>query len=109
MRYRAPKQDCERCALKVQCGPGQPHRKATPSQHEEARDVVRRLCETPDYLQSHRDRKKVEMLLAHLERILRFDRLRLRGPTGVTDEFTLVAAVRNLRKLAKLTHQPATA
>jgi len=73
--------------------------------HEEARDVVKRLRDTPEYLQSRRDRKKVEMLFAHLKRIMRFDRLRLRGPTGVTDEFTLAAAVQNLRKLAKLAFQ----
>lgn len=106
MRYRALKQDCQACSLKEQCCPGQPHRKVTRSQHEEARDVVRRLRDTPEYLQSRRDRKKVEMLFAHLKRIMRFDRLRLRGPTGATDEFTIAAAVQNLRKLAKLTLQP---
>ena len=105
MRYRALTKDCQACILKEQCCPGQPHRKVTRSQHEEARDVVRRLHDTPEYLQSRRDRKKVEMLFAHLKRIMRFDRLRLRGPTGVADEFTLAAAVQNLRKLAKLTFQ----
>jgi hypothetical protein len=29
----------------------------------------------------------VEMLFAHLKRILRLDRLRLRGPHGARDEF----------------------
>jgi len=106
MRYRALTKDCGACGLKEKCCPGQPHRKVTRSQHEEARDVVRRLRDTPEYLQSRRDRKKVEMLFAHLKRIMRFDHLRLRGPTGVTDEFTLAAAVQNLRKLAKLTFQP---
>lgn len=105
MRYRALTKDCQACILKEQCCPGQPHRKVTRSQHEEARDVVRRLHDTPEYLQSRRDRKKVEMLFAHLKRIMRFDRLRLRGPNGVADEFTLAAAVQNLRKLAKLTFQ----
>ncbi|NNL90279.1 MAG: transposase [Marinicaulis sp.] len=106
MRYRALTKDCKACSLKEQACPGQPHRKVTRSQHEDARDVVRRLRDTPEYLQSRRDRKKVEMLFAHLKRIMRFDRLRLRGPTGVTDEFTIAAAVQNLRKLAKLTFQP---
>jgi hypothetical protein len=50
-----------------------------------------------------RRRKKVEILFAHLKRILRLDRLRLRGPKGVRDEFLLLAATaQNLRKLAKL-------
>ena len=47
-------------------------------------------------------RKKVEMLFAHLKRILGLARLRLRGPYGVQDEFTLAATAQNLRKLAKL-------
>jgi hypothetical protein len=47
-------------------------------------------------------RKKVEMLFAHLKRILGLARLRLRGPYGVQDEFTLAAIAQNLRKLAKL-------
>ncbi len=36
------------------------------------------------------------------QRILGLGRLRLRGPCGVQDEFTLVATAQNLRKLAKL-------
>jgi hypothetical protein len=47
-------------------------------------------------------RKKVEMLFAHLKRILKLDRLRLRGPNGARDEFLLAATAQNLRKLAKL-------
>jgi hypothetical protein len=42
------------------------------------------------------------MLFAHLKRILGLNRLRLRGPLGVKDEFTLAATAQNLRKLAKL-------
>jgi hypothetical protein len=36
-------------------------------------------------------RKKVEMLFAHLKRILGLGRLRLRGPCGANDEFLLAA------------------
>jgi hypothetical protein len=32
------------------------------------------------------------MLFAHLKRILKFDRLRLRGPGGAKDEFLLAEA-----------------
>jgi len=46
--------------------------------------------------------RKVEMLFAPLKRILKLDRLRLRGPTGAHDEFLLAATAQNLRKLAKL-------
>lgn len=42
------------------------------------------------------------MLFAHLTRILRLDRLRLRCPNGAHDEFHLAAAAQNLRTLAKL-------
>ena len=46
------------------------------------------------------------MLFAQLKRILKLDRLRLRGPNGVKDEFLLAAAAQNLRKLAKLIPMP---
>jgi hypothetical protein len=42
------------------------------------------------------------MCFAHLKRILKIDRLRLRGPCGAHDEFLLAATAQNLRKLAKL-------
>jgi len=51
---------------------------------------------------ARRLRKKVEMPFAHLKRILRLDRLRLRGPNGAHDEFLLAATAQNLRKLANL-------
>ena len=73
--------------------------------------MARALSEEDEWLVSRRERKKVEMLFAHLKRILRLDRLRLRGPNGARDEFHLAAAAQNLRKLAKLIPmpQPATA
>jgi hypothetical protein len=43
---------------------------------------------------------------AHLKRILRLDRLRLRGPNGARDEFHLAAIAQNLRKLAMLIPMP---
>ena len=39
---------------------------------------------------------------AHLKRILRLARLRLRGPNGAKDEFLLAATAQNLRRLARL-------
>jgi hypothetical protein len=47
------------------------------------------------------------MLFAHRKRILKRDRLRLRGPNGAKDEFLLAATAQNLRKLAKLIPLPA--
>jgi len=46
------------------------------------------------------------MLFAHLKRILRLGRLRLRGPRGAQDEFTLAATAQNLRRLAKFVARP---
>ncbi len=46
------------------------------------------------------------MLLAHLKRILKLDRLRLRGRCGARDELHLAATVQN-RKLAKFIPRPA--
>ena len=84
-----------------------PSRKVTRDVHEDARDVARMLAGTEAFEQSRHDRKRVEMLFAHLKRILRLDRLRLRGPLGARDEFLLAATAQNLRKLAKLVLQPA--
>jgi hypothetical protein len=102
MLYRASKPDCDACPYKMRCCPKGPARKIPRSIHENARDVARALAGTEAFEQSCRDRKRVEMLFAHLERILRLGRLRLRGPRGAQDEFTLAAIAQNLRRLAKL-------
>lgn len=103
--YRSSQAGCAACPMKDRCCPNTPFRKITRSIHEAARDVARRIGETPEYARSRHERKKVEMLFAHLKRILKLDRLRLRGLSGASDEFTLAAAVQNLRRLAKLTAQ----
>ncbi|WP_131113818.1 transposase [Lichenihabitans psoromatis] len=111
MRYRASKRDCEICSLKPRCCPNTPARKIPRSISEGARDMARDIAKTDAYQTSRRERKKVEMLFAHLKRILKLDRLRLRGPNGARDEFHLAATAQNLRKLAKLIplQMPATA
>jgi transposase len=106
MRYRASKLDCQGCALKPQCCPNAPARKIPRSIHEGARDMARDIAKTEAYVTSRRERKKIEMLFAHLKRILKLDRLRLRGPNGARDEFHLAATAQNLRKLAKLIPMP---
>ena len=98
--------DCRSCPLKLRCCPKSPSRKIARHIHEAARDVARAVAKTPAYEQTRRDRKKVEMLFAHLKRILRMGRLRLRGPAGAQFEFTLAAIAQNLRRLAKLTVHP---
>ena len=62
--YRASKYDCDACSLKPRC-----------SIHEGARDRARAIAKSAAGRTSRRHRKKVEMLFAHLKRILRLDRL----------------------------------
>jgi len=99
--YRASQRDCHACALKARCCPNTPARKVTRSVHEAARDVARAINATRAYRQSRRERKKVEMLFGHLKRILKLDRLRLRGMSGAHDEFLLAATAQNLRRMAQ--------
>ncbi len=97
-RSGALQQDCQDGIHQQQCTPHLPARKVTRSIHEAARDVARDFATSDAYLVSRRQRKKVEMLVAQLKRILRLDRLRLRGPNGEKDEFHLAAATQNLRR-----------
>ena len=107
IRYRAAQHDCDACMLKPKSCPNMLARKIARSVHEAARDKVRGIAKTEAYAVSCRERKKVEMLFAHLKRILRLGRLRLRGPNGAKDEFLLAATAQNLRKLARLIPLPA--
>ena len=75
LAYRASKADCDACPFKTRCCPKEPSRKILRSLHEEARDVARALAKTEAFQQSCRERKRVEMLFAHLKRILRLGRL----------------------------------
>jgi hypothetical protein len=104
--YRASVPDCAACKLKQRCCPNAPYRRISRSIYEGARNMARDIAQTDAYATSRRERKKIEMLFAHLKRILRLDRLRLRGPNGARDEFVFAAAAQNLRKLAKLIPMP---
>jgi hypothetical protein len=75
--YRTSKNDCSICSLKPKC--------------TTVRDHVRALADTEAFQQSRRERKKVEMRFARMKRILRLDRLRLCGLSGVKDEVLLTA------------------
>ncbi len=108
--YFASVLDCRSCLLRARCCPKMAPRRIPRSIYEEARDVARALAKTKAFEQSRRDRKRVEMLFAHLKRILRLGRLRLRGPRGAQFEFTLAAIAQNLRnpstRLARLPPAP---
>jgi hypothetical protein len=106
IRYNALVGDCRACPLKPKCCPNMPSRRILRDVNEDARDVARALVDTEAFEQSRRDRKRVEMLFAHLKRILRLGRLRLRGPRGAQFEFMLAAIAQNLRRLGKLVARP---
>jgi transposase len=99
--YRASKNDCATCSLKPKCTTAVV-RKVTRDLNEDVRDRVRALANTEAFQKSRRERKKVEMRFAHMKRILRLDRLRLRGLSGARDEVLLTATAQNLRRLVKL-------
>ncbi len=99
-KYRARKADCEACSLKARCCPKSPMRKVPRSIHEKARDLARSLADTPEFLRSWDERKKVEMRFAHLKTHHGFERMRLRGLSGARDEFHLAAIVQNLKTIA---------
>lgn len=99
-KYQALKQTCQACPSKMKCCPNADARKITRVEHEDARDVARAIRKIPQYKVSSKLHKKLEMLFAHLKRILGLGRLRLRGPCGANDEFLLAETAQNLRKLA---------
>jgi transposase len=103
--YIASKNDCSICSLKPKCTTAVA-RKVTRDIDEDVRDHVRALASTEAFQQSRRERKKVEMRFAHMKRILRLDRLRLRGLSGARDEVLLTATAQNLRRLVKLLGRP---
>ena len=104
--YRASTHDCDRCPLKRKCCPNTPQRKVPRDINEAARDYARSLMGTEPYLQSARDRKKIERLFGEAKRNMAMARLRLRGLAGARDEFLLTATVQNLKRLAKLAWIP---
>ncbi len=89
--YLASTRDCAPCPFKARCCPKMPARRIPRSIYECARDLAQSLAGTDAFEQSRHDRKRIEMRFAHLKRILRLDRLPLRGPRGAQDEFVLAA------------------
>jgi IS5 family transposase len=107
INYHASTHDCKKCEHKHRCCPNTSNRKITRSIHESSRDVARVINQTEQFKkQSSCERKKVEMLFAHMKRNLKLDRLRLRGLKGARDEFLLTATAQNLKKMAVLCAQP---
>jgi hypothetical protein len=89
------------------CCPNMLARKIARSVHEAARDRARAIAKTEAYAVSCRERKKIEMLFAHLKRILRLGRLRLRGPNGAKDEFLLAATAQKIVRQVRVSDSSA--
>jgi hypothetical protein len=106
LRYLALTRDCSRCPLKQQCCPNTPQRKVPRNINESARDYARALAKTAAFKIMRDERKKVEMAFAHMKKILKLDRFRLRGLSGARDEVLLTAMAQNLRKLARYVNRP---
>jgi transposase len=98
--YRASKHDCDKCPIRAKCCTTDQARKIPRDLHEDARDVARRKMKTKAFARSRDERKRVEMLFAHLKTHHGFERMRLRGLSGARDEFHLAAIVQNLKTLA---------
>ncbi|NRP23389.1 hypothetical protein XMM379_000060 [Aliiroseovarius sp. xm-m-379] len=72
------------------------------SLHEVARDVACDIRKTDAYMTSFIQRRKLEILFAHVNRYIGVATMWLRGPKGASEQFQLAATAQNLRKLAKL-------
>ena len=105
LKYIAKRTDCGQCPLKPHCTTGR-ERRLQRDVNEAARDHVRSLMETDAYRRSARERKRIETRFGDVKWNLGLTRLRLRGLTGARDEFHIVAAVQNLRRLAKRVARP---
>ena len=101
--------NCDACSLRSRCCPNEPQHKILRSVHEGARDFARDLALTDAYATSRRGAEESRDAVRPPKRILKLDRLRLRGPNGAKDEFLLTATAQNLRRLAKLIPNPAQA
>jgi len=100
LKYVAKQKDCGSCPLKSKCTTGKERRLARDID-QRVRDYVHALAGTPAFVRSRNERKKVEMAFAHMKRIFKLERFRLRGLSGARDEVLLTAMAQNLRKLAR--------
>jgi hypothetical protein len=83
--YRASTRDCKGCPSKARCCPKSPARRIQRDVHEAARDHARALMGTDPFLQSRRERKKIETRFGDLKWNLGLTRLRLRGLSGARE------------------------
>ena len=98
--YRASQGDCAPCPLKPRCCPKHPDPQDAAQHPRRRAGHGPRASPRPTPTTVAHDRKKVEMLFAHLKRILKLDRLRLRGERRAR-RVPPRATAQNLRRMAK--------
>jgi hypothetical protein len=97
--YKSMQSDCTSCPMKSRCCPNFERSIAA---FTNLQGMLLVPSPRPPFTNNRaKTKKKVEMLFAHLKRIMKLDRLRLRGPSGAHDEFILAATAQNLRRMAK--------
>jgi len=104
--YHSTLKRCRGCAQKEQCTRGK-YRIISIHTCEAARQRAHEVAKTPAFVQSQRERRKVEALFAELKNQIGLRRLRLRRMRFVREQFYLAAAVQNLKRLVRfLTLRP---
>jgi hypothetical protein len=94
---------CRDCQQKDQCTTGD-RRWLAVHVHEAARQRARELANTPAFVRSQHERRKVEALFAELKNQIGLRRLRLRRMKFVREQFFLAATAQNLKRLVRFLH-----
>jgi transposase len=104
--YHSTLKRCRDCSQKNQCTRGK-YRILAIHTCEAARQKAYEAAKTPAFVQSQRNRRKVEALFAELKNQIGLRRLRLRRMRFVREQFYMAAAVQNLKRLVRfLTYGP---
>ncbi len=109
--YHSTVKRCRGCSQKEQCTSGK-YRILSIHTCDAARQRAYEVSKTPAFVQSQRERRKVEALFAELKNQIGLRRLRLRRMRFVREQFYLAAAVQNLKRLVRfltLRPEPVTA
>jgi transposase len=102
--YSSTVVQCRGCPQKQHCTSA-PFRNLVIHWHEQAREVVRGLAETPAYVQSQRARRKIEAMFSELKHRVGLRRVRLRRTWNVAEQFLLAATAQNLKRLVRFRAQ----
>jgi transposase len=102
--YSSTAVQCRGCPQKQQCTSA-PFRNLVIHWHEQAREVVRGLADTPAYIYSQRARRKIEAMFSELKHRVGLRRVRLRRMWNVAEQFLMAATAQNLKRLVRFLDQ----